>query len=98
MTIVADPDAFMVPMTCAMIGVKGVNVRRTRVETAWPVAPLFVVQGFPVVHAPVGALPTGSQLMYRLVTLPNGATMRFAAFVASVMSAAAFAGHTGPPG
>jgi hypothetical protein len=62
MTMVADPDVVIVPMTWAMIGVSGVNVSTTRTETTFPVAPLFVVQAVPDVHAPVGALPLGLQL------------------------------------
>jgi len=98
MTIVADPDIVMFPMIWAMTGVMGVNVSSTRTDTMLPVAPLFLVQAVPDVQAPVGALPAGSQLMYKVLMLPNGATIRFAAAVASVVSAAAVAGQTGPPG
>ena len=63
MIIVADPDAVIVPMIWAMTGVNGLKVNTTRVDTAFPTAPLFVVHGVPDVQDPVGALPTGSQLI-----------------------------------
>ena len=92
---VAEPDVVMTPMMLLTTGVKARHVYVTRTEMK-PVDDGLAQ--FEPIHAPLGGVPElATQLIWTVVTEPNGDICRFAAALMSATKAASLAGQIGPP-